>query len=223
MSLADGSFCTPQFLALAMTDHEFGDLLTNGRVNAVLAWGLCSLFVFSVVESVASADYLWSAFALFVALVVALPAVVSGDRRRLPPWEVVALAGLPVVGRAAARFSVTNTVTTYLSIAALALLVAVNLHLFTPVEMNLGFAVLFVVVTTLATAGVWAVVRWASDLYLGTTLLLEPELSREAVETALMWEFVGASVAGLVAGLVFEGYVRRRARVGTRILGGEAT
>lgn len=203
-----------------MTDREFADLLTSGRVNAVLAWTLCSLFAVSAVEGMLTGDYVWGTFALFVGFMVALPAIAGRTPRRMPPWEVVLLAGLPVVGRAVATLQVTNTVATYLSLAALALLVAVNLHLFTPVEMSVGFAVLFVVVTTLAAAGVWAVVRWATDLYLGTELLLDPALTRDEVEEQLMWEFVGATAAGLLAGVVFEEYIRRRARVGARIPGG---
>jgi hypothetical protein len=205
-----------------MPDYEVADLLTDGRVNAVLAWALSSLFALSAADGVVTGDYLWSGFALFVGFMVVLPAVVGRDPRRMPPWEVVLVAGLPVVGRALATFQVTNTVSTYLSLAALALLVAVNLHLFTAVEMSYGFAVLFVVLTTLAAAGVWAVVRWASDLYLGTELLLDPALERDEVEVQLMWEFVGATVAGLVAGVVFEAYVRRRAQVGARVPGGES-
>jgi len=206
-----------------MAEREFGDLLTDSRVNAVVTWVLCGVFGLVALESLLTGDILWSVFALFVAAMVLLPAVASSNARRLPPWEVVALAGLPVVGRAVATLQFASTVTSYLSIAALALLVAVNLHLYTAVEMSVGFAVLFVVVTTLAAAGVWAVARWVSDLYLGTSLLLVPGVPREEREVALMWEFVGASVAGLVAGLVFEGYVRRRASVDARLQGGEST
>lgn len=205
-----------------MPDYEVADLLTDGRVNAVLAWALSSLFALSAADGVITGDYLWSGFALFVGFMVVLPAVVGRDPRRMPPWEVVLVAGLPVVGRALATFQVTNTVSAYLSLAALGLLVAVNLHLFTAVEMSYGFAVLFVVLTTLAAAGVWAVVRWASDLYLGTELLLDPALERDEIEVRLMWEFVGATFAGLVAGVVFEAYVRRRAQVGARVPGGES-
>lgn len=205
-----------------MADQEFADLLSDGRVNAVLAWVLCLLFVGSAADGALSGDYVLSGFALFIGFIVTLPAIAGGNPRRMPPWEMVLLAGLPVVGRSVATIEVTSTVATYLSLAALALLVAVNLHLFTSVEMSLSFAVLFVVVTTLAAAGVWAVVRWASDLYLGTELLLDPELTRDEIEEQLMWEFVGATVAGLVAGVVFEEYIRRRSRVGARLPGGES-
>jgi hypothetical protein len=200
-----------------MPDTEFGDLLTDSRVNAVAAWLLLSLFALSAVESVWGGEYLWGTLAAVVGLVALLPAVAARDHLTMPPWEMVLLAGLPVVGRSVATLQVTSDVATYLSIAALALLVAINLQLFTPVEMSVGFAVLFVVVTTLAAAGIWAVARWTSDLYLGTELLLSPALTSTEVHDRLMWEFVASAVAGLVAGLIFEGYVRRRATVDARL------
>lgn len=209
-----------------MAEHDLGALLTDTKINGLLAWLLVGVFVLVAVESAVTGDYLWSGFAVVVALAVALPALLLEQSRAMPPWEVVLLAGLPVVGRAVATFRTASTVATYLSIAALALLVAVNLHLFTPVEMNVWFAVVFVVVVTLATAGLWALVRWAADLYLGTQLLLVPgpdgTVDRDLVEEALMWEFVASGVAGLVAGLFFEGYIRRRSTADTRVEGGSA-
>jgi len=207
-----------------LADQDLADILTDARTNVALAWMLVGVFVLVAVESVLTDDLLWAVFAVFVAAVVVLPPLAARQVRRMPPWEVVLLAGLPVVGRAVASFQLTNTIATYLSIAALALLIAVDIHMFTSVEMSVGFAVLFVVVTTLAAAGLWALVRWGSDLYLGTELLLVPgpdgvltEADKAAIEEALMWEFVASGVAGLVAGLFFEGYIRRRARSDARI------
>jgi len=54
------------------------------------------------------------------------------------------------------------------------------------------------------------VVRWVADLTLGTTLLLDPALSEHVIERQLMWEFVASTAAGVIAGLVFTLYVRRR-------------
>mgnify|MGYP006977846789 CR=1 FL=1 len=207
-----------------LAELDLADLLTDARTNVALAWVLVGVFALVAVESVLTDDLLWAAFAVAVAAVVVLPPLAARQVRRMPPWEVVLLAGLPVVGRAVATLQVTNTVATYLAIAALALLIAVDIHMFTPVRMSLGFAVLFVVVTTLAAAGLWALVRWGSDIYLGTELLLVPgpdgvltDADREVIEEALMWEFVASGVAGLVAGLFFEGYIRRRARSDARI------
>jgi len=129
-------------------------------------------------------------------------------------------------------------------VAALALVVAVELDVFTPVRMPPWFAVVFVSIATLAAAGVWAVVQWAADVTLGTTFIYSEPVSRpasvrdggfvdalswlvevfldggeglvpasveHAAHDALMWDFVAAFVVGILAGLVFELYFRRRA------------
>ena len=104
--------------------------------------------------------------------------------------------------------------------AAVALVIAVELHVFTPVEMDYRFAVLFVVITTMAAAGVWAVVRYAFDLYFGTALLLpatRTEAALAAAEHQLMMEFVYSTLAGVLAGVVFEFYFRRYAPRGDRM------
>jgi hypothetical protein len=121
------------------------------------------------------------------------------------------LAALPILGRALATLVFTSRAATYLSVAALALIVAVELHVFTPVEMTHWFAVLFVVVATIATAGVWAVVQWLSDVYLGTAFINSAN--------RLMWDFVAATIVGGMAGIVFEWYFRRFARVRSRLPG----
>lgn len=204
-----------------MADQDFGDLLADTRTNAILAWVVVGIIALVVIESAVTGDYLWAIFAVVVGLIAVTPALATGRRWEMPPWEIVLLAGLPVVGRAVATLQITSTVATYLSIAALALLIAVNLHTFTDVEMSVGFAVLFVVVATLGAAGLWAVLRWLSDVYLSTELLLVPDengvVDRELIEERLMWEFVASGVAGLVAGLFFEGYIRRRSSSDARL------
>jgi hypothetical protein len=105
---------------------------------------------------------------------------------------------------------VTSALATYLSVAAVALVVAVELQVFTPVRMTPRFAVGFVVVATLAAAGAWAVARFALDSLLGTTFLLDPALPESIIERALMFEFVYSTAAGVLAGVIFEGYFRRR-------------
>jgi len=86
--------------------------------------------------------------------------------------------------------------------------------------MSHRFAVVFVVVTTMAAAGIWAVVRWLSDVLVGTRFLYDgrPE---HVIEEALMWDFVAATVAGVFAGVLFEYYFRRRARLARRIPGSD--
>lgn len=192
-------------------------MLADRRRNAGLTWLLVAFLAGVAGRSVLSGDFLWAGFVLAVVLLVVAPPVAYRDATVMLPWEVVAMAALPIIGRVLARFELTGDLAMYLSVAALALIIAVELHVFTDVRMTFGFAVFFVVVTTMATAGVWAVVRWASDIWLGTTLLYEPGLSEAAVERGVMMEFVYSTAMGLVGGLVFELYFRRRAPLAERV------
>jgi hypothetical protein len=195
-----------------MDQSEVSRMLRDAGTNALLAWALVVLALLVAGGSLALGERLWAGFAVGVAVVGGFPAVAHRSPRSMPPWEVLALAAFPLLvrtvsdllpGRAVAAVA-TSDVATYLAVAALALLVAVELDVFTTVEMSYSFAVLFVVVTTMAAAGVWAVVRWVADLYLGTGFVGD--------EHALMLEFVASTVAGVGGGIVFELYFRRIAR-----------
>lgn len=184
-----------------MSRADLGRVIESERLNAVLAWALVAFVVVVALATLFRGDLLWAGFAASIAVLSLLPPVAFRTPRAMLPWEVLAIAVFPTVGRALAP-PVVGDFATYLSVAALALVIAVELHLFTAVKMSYRFAVVFVVVTTMATAGVWAVVRWVADIYLGTGFL--------GAADALMWEFVASTVAGVGAGIVFEGYVRRR-------------
>jgi hypothetical protein len=113
-------------------------------------------------------------------------------------WEILLLAAVPVVAAAAGfRFEVVA----YLAVASLALVTAVELDAFTDVRMTPRFAIGFVVVSTMAAVGLWTIAQYASDVYLGTSLL--------ANQTSVMWDIIAATVVGIVAGIVFELYFRR--------------
>ena len=201
-----------------MTGRErLGSVVEDRRANAVIGWVLVAFVGFVVVASVVTGDLLWAGFAAVVAGLALVPTAVHRDPTLMLPWEVLVLAALPLIGRTFATVPLTSQFATYLAVAALALIIAVELHVFTPVLMTPSFAVLFVVIATMATAGLWAVVRWSLDIALGTTFLLDPALSEAAIETGLMWEFVYSTAAGVVAGVVFEGYFRRRARLPDRV------
>ena len=196
--------------------------MESRRANAVVGWALVAFLGLMAMSELVGGDVIWAGFTATVALLAVLPALAYRSPQVMLPWEVVALASVPVAGRALVAgqtvggVTLTGRVVTYLAVAAVALIIAVELDVFTPVRMNFTFAVFFVVVATMAAAGVWAVVKWLSDLYLGTSLLLTgaPE---DEIETALMWDFVAATVAGLLAGVVFEYYFRRRADASRRL------
>lgn len=189
---------------------DLGRLLRRQRPNAYLSWLLIGLLGIAIATSIYRDLLWWAAFAAALAVLAVLPPVVLRNWQAMLPWEVTALAALPVLGRSFATVPVTGQIATYLSVAAIALVVVVELHLFTEVRMTDGFAIGFVVVATLAMAGIWAVVRWSADVLLGTTLLLTAGVPEAEIEHALMIEFVASTVAGVVGGIVFAYYVRRQ-------------
>ncbi len=196
--------------------------MESRRANAVVGWALVAFLGLTAVAELVGGDVIWAGFIAAVAALAVLPALAYRGPQVMLPWEVVALASVPVVGRALVAgqtvggVTLTGRVTTYLAVAAVALIIAVELDVFTPVRMNFTFAVFFVVVATMAAAGVWAVVKWLADLYLGTSLLLTGAPEHE-IEAALMWDFVAATAAGLLAGVVFEYYFRRYADTSPRV------
>ncbi len=200
-----------------MVEIDVGELLRDARLNATIAWAVTAIVVLTAVGSFLTGDLLWAIFAGGVTALMVVPPVAFRSPRTMLPWEILLLATLPVLGRSLATFQTSSRIASYLSIAALALVVAVELHLFTPVRMTPTFAIVFVAITTMAVAGVWAAGRWAADIWLGTNFLEALGATEAAIERALMLEFVASTIAGVLAGLIFEFYVRRRARTKPRI------
>jgi hypothetical protein len=165
--------------------------------GGTLSWLLVGVLALSVLENVIDGDLIWTVFLLAALGILVLPAVVLRDWSAILPPEVTALAVLPGVSRAFGLVWVTDYVV-YVGVAALALAVVAELVLFTEAEMSHWFADVMVVLTTMAAIGLWAVLQFYSDRYLGTALILSPD--------AVMWEFIRATVAGVAAALVFELY-----------------
>ncbi|GAB7094820.1 hypothetical protein JCM30237_19730 [Halolamina litorea] len=201
-------------------------LVEGERGNALIAWAILLFLLGTAGVELLTGDVVWAGFVLAVVVLAALPAAMHRDRLAMLPWELLALAALPVAtrvfvaGQTIGELTLTGRVTTYLAVAAVALVVAVLLDRFTPVRMNDAFAVVFVVITTTAAAGIWAVAQWLSDIYLGTGFLDRPH-----AEEALMWDFVAATLAGVLSAVLFTYYFRRRNGSGPkgtpRVEGGE--
>jgi len=196
---------------------RLGRIVERERLNAAIAWVVIAFLLGVVIASLVNGDVLWAGFAVVVATLALIPMAAYRRPSLMLPWEVLMIAALPLIGRTFATVPLTSQLATYLAVAALALIIAVELHLFTTVLMTPGFAVLFVVVATMATAGVWAVVRWVLDVVIGTQFLLVAGVEEDVIERQLMWEFVYSTMAGIAAGVIFEGYFRRRARYEDRI------
>ncbi|MXV63157.1 hypothetical protein GS429_13980 [Natronorubrum sp. JWXQ-INN-674] len=188
-------------------------LFRSGRTNALISWVLVGILCLVFLESVLDADTLWIVFVAATAAIVLAPPVAYWDWRMMLPWELLVVALLPILVRALFGGEL-GTFGYYLSVAGLALLLTVEFHMFTVsnLRLNHAAAVTSVVLTTMASAAAWAIVRWNMDRQLGTSFLIEPGVSQDAANEALMIEFLWVTLAGLAAGVLFDAYFRRRGR-----------
>ncbi|TKX56834.1 hypothetical protein EXE43_12820 [Halorubrum sp. SS5] len=184
-------------------EDRLARLVRDGRFNALAAWTMIAVLAGVLVESALDYDLLSAVIVVGLGAVVLAPTVAARDWRAMLPAELVGLALLPVLVRAVFGGEL-GTFATYVAIAALALVVTVDLHMFTSLRVTHWFAVVFVVMATLATAAVWTVLRWNLDLRGGTAYL--------TTNDALMIEWLYVTLAGLAAGLLFDGYFRGRGR-----------
>lgn len=174
--------------------------LRDNRFNTIVAWGIVATLVCAAAASVAIGQPAWAVFVLGGVAIALLPATVLRDPAVMPPWEVLVFLALPLASQFLPLADPIADLTTFLSVFAVAVLVVVELHVLSPVEMTSGFAVAFLVLVTMATAGVWTIVQWGADLLVGTTLI--------ANKTTLMWDLVLATAVAIVASPVFGLYLR---------------
>ncbi|WP_226482871.1 hypothetical protein [Natrinema amylolyticum] len=193
-----------------MSQPSLEELIADGRTNAAIAWVLvAAIAAIGVSELLTGSGFLWATFAAVLVALALLPPIAFRSAFVMLPWEVLLLAALPVLGMAVGADRLTGHFAAYLSVAAIALVLAVELQSFTSVGMTPSFAVVLVVVATMAAAGLWALLRWSAAQLLGVPFLSDHD--------EVMWEFVYSAVAGLGAGVVFELYFRRLARPEQRL------
>lgn len=167
-------------------------------MNAGLSWLLVAVLAVVAITDLLTGEWLWAGFSAVLVALALVPAVATDDPMVFVTWEALLLATLPVAAQLVDGFADPMT---YVSVATMALLVAVQLSAFSETRMPPWFAVAFVVMTTMTVAAVWAIVQFHADALLGTSFI--------PGRRELMWDLVGATAAGLGAGLVFEGYFRR--------------
>lgn len=197
----DASLPTSEDLLLAV--------LRSTRANAVLSWVLVGVLLAVFVESALDFDRQWVVFVAATGIVVLVPPVAARDWKVMLPAELLALALLPILVRGLFGGRI-GTFGYFLAVAALALVITVELHTYTSLEVTHWFAVALVVLTTMASVAAWTIVRWNFDQLVGTTYLTS--------NGALMDEFVRVTLAGFSAGLLFDAYFRRRNHVLGRLV-----
>lgn len=196
-------------VTVCMSFSELDQLLDDGRRNAVIAWLLVALLASASVGVVVVTGVLWSLFALVLLVLAVIPPLAYRTPYVMLPWEVLLMAALPVVGLAIGSEWLSSQFAAYFAVAAIALVIAVELQSFTSVRLSPGFAVVLVVMATLAAAALWGLVQWGFDVYFGTNFISSNE--------ALMYEWIYSTIAGLFAGIVFTLYFRRRITMADRL------
>ncbi|QSG15053.1 hypothetical protein [Halapricum desulfuricans] len=185
-----------------MAASELEKLLYDSRRNAILGWLLVVVLAGTAVGIVVSTGPLWSVFALGVLALALLPPVAYRSPYVMLPWEVLLMAALPIIGIAISAPRLSGQSTVYFAMAAVALVLAVELQSFTSIRFPPWFAVVLVVVATLASAALWGLLQWGFDVYAGTSYI--------TTNDDLMYEWLYSAVAGVVAGVTFTLYFRWR-------------
>lgn len=185
-------------------------LLLDDRQNAALSWAFAGVLgIVTVERAVREGDVRTAALAAALVLVAVVPPLAFRDPTVTLPWDLLGVACFPVLWEVFVGVPFRTEVVPYVSVAVIALMVAVELHAFTAVRMNNTFAVVFVTLTTMAAAAVYNVLKWLADVALGTGLLLDGR-GQATLNAVVMVEFAYATVAGLLAGVAFTYYFRRR-------------
>jgi len=185
--------------------------VNDDRANAVLGWALLVVLIGAAGQSALAGQLMWSGLSLIVAIAIAVPALVTRTATTIVPWPLVFVAAVAVTVR---TLGYAVEVAGYVAVAAVALVVVVELDVFTEVDMSRRFAVVFAVLVTLATEALWTVAQFYSDRWFGTDFLRS--------QTELQWDFVAVTAVGLVMGLFFAWYLQRIGYGGSRDLRGEA-
>lgn len=192
-----------------MSSATLKDLLAGGRRNATISWALIGVAGLSAISSGLVAGPLWSVFALVVVALAMVPPLVYRSRYVMLPWEVLGLATLPLLGLAVGLQRFTGSLYAYIAVAAVALVIAVELDSFTQIRMSPGFAIVLVIATTMAAAALWAMLDWYADILL--------DRGFDLTNDELMIEFLWATAAGFVAGVIFWLYFRRHVTANRRL------
>lgn len=186
--------------------------IRDGRINAGITWLLVVILVVVAIGALLEGLLVRMTVAAVAAVVAVVPAVVRRTWTYTVPWPLLLVCSIPVVSGTLEPTILVEFVTG-LSIAALGMLLVVALQLTSSVRMTPGFAVVFVVLATMATVGFWALGSAASARWFGTAFL---ETNEE-----LMHVFTVAALAGLAAGVVFSLYFRHQLRRNRARAGGE--
>jgi hypothetical protein len=188
-------------------------ILHDNRLNTVLSWIIVLVLIFLATVNFFAGRYTWTILIIFVVIIVLLPGLFFCNPSVMPSWLLLLLVLIPIVGSTTAYYFFLTRIPVYISVATLSLLIVAEINWFTSVRMNPKFAIYLVIISTLAVTGMWHFMRWALDVMIGTTFLLDGR-SVDMINTAVMYEFIYALIAGIVAGVLFGWYFKTMMKKG---------
>jgi len=179
-------------------------------IESVASWVAGIVLFFSTVYCLLEFDVLWVFFGITALSLYMLPIVSLKDPFRALPWEMTILLTAPILIHISAGSQALNdhlswwddfaSIAFAFSISTLGFLITIELQMYTPVKMNRPFAVLFVVVFTLAVSGFWQVGEYIGDHVYGTHY----QGTNRDVMLSLVWNLVG----GIAMGFFYDLYLR---------------
>lgn len=199
---------------LLMNSARFGGSIDGPQRNAVLGWLVIVLLAGLAIWQGFNGSYRWLSLTGMAIILMVLPTVTLRDPYAMPPWELLVMVAIPVGDAALLDGTVISPIAVYLAVAAVALIVAVDVHTFTSVRMNRTFTIILVVIATLAIGATWNIAQWVVDMTLGTAYLVG-DRTQDAANHAMMIDFLYAATAGSVAGMLFTRYLRHRSFAST--------
>jgi hypothetical protein len=179
-------------------------------IESEVSWIAGMLLFYSTVYSLLTFDVLWVFFGITALSLYVLPIITMRDPFRALPWEMTLLLAAPIILHISAGSQALNENLSWwddftslafaFSISTLGFLLTVELQMYSAVRMNRAFAVLFVVVFTLAVSGFWQIGEFVGDRVYGTHY----QGSNWSVMMTLAWSLVG----GIVMGFFYDLYLR---------------
>lgn len=192
-----------------MRSDRFGGSVDRTGRNAILCWSAIGLLTGLALWQGFDGSYRWFSLTGLALVLLIIPAIGLRDPYAMPPWELLVLVAIPVVDAALFDETVISPIAVYFAVAAVALIVVVDIHTYTAIRMDRLFTVVLVVIATLAVGATWNILQWVSDMTFGTAYLVG-DRSQDAANHAMMFDFLAATMAGFLAGILFTGYLRRR-------------
>lgn len=186
---------------------KLSKLLKSTPLNAFAGWIMVLVLFLLGIGNLVYGRFMWTILIFSVIWIIIAPAIILRKLSLMPSWYFIVAAILPLVGSSTAYYFFSTSIPYYISMATIALLAAAEIHWFTSVKMNYKFAILLVIVTTLAISGLRHLLEWLMDTGLGTAYLPYGP-GTDAINDIVMLEFIYALIAGTIAGIVFGWYFR---------------